>query len=97
MEKIATLLINKILGRFIKGFNYQALKLSFSGSINLRHLELKDFLNFLDMPFALKYGVIDKIHLKIPWYSLYKEQSLIEISGLYILLESKRYSEVFYF
>lgn len=97
MEKIASLLINRILGKFIKGFNYKTLKLSLLGDINLHHLELKEnVLSFLDIPFAIKFGIIDKIHLKIPWYSIYKEQSFIEISGLYILVESKRYSEVFF-
>ena len=95
MESITTLILNKILGRFIKGFDYQKFKFSLSGNLDLQHLELRDdVLDYLDLPFFVKFGIIDKIHLKIPWYSMYKDQSLIEIDGLHILITPKLCKEV---
>lgn len=94
MEKVATVLVNRILGDYIKSFDSQV-KFSFSGELELSNLELKDnIIDFLDHPLTLKRGVIKKVYIKIPWYSLSQSESIIKIQGVHILAKPKRLKDV---
>jgi hypothetical protein len=66
----------------------------FSGSLTLYNLSLKSTM-FDDspLPFALEYGNVGRIHLKIPLWNRFKSPLVIEVDDVFGLLKIKKIEE----
>ena len=59
--------LNQYLGRYVKGLDPQALRISvFKGDLELRNLQLKpEALNKLNLPITVKAGLLGSLKLKV--------------------------------
>ena len=66
----------------------------FGGDIELRNMKLKkSIFDALPLPFALAYGQIGLIKLKIPIWNMFAEPLNIEITDLFAVVRPKHISE----
>lgn len=91
MNSAVASVLNKVLGDFIENLNPAQLNLSvFKGKINLRNLGLKaKVMDLLGLPFKLKFGIIGKIDVDIPWSSLGSTPLVVEIEDIVALVSPK--------
>jgi hypothetical protein len=75
----------------VKDLNASQLKVAiWSGEVKLENLTLKEnALTQFDVPIRIFNGRIDKLHLKIPWKSLYTDPVVIEVDGVYVICGSE--------
>jgi vacuolar protein sorting-associated protein 13A/C len=95
-EALITKVLNKVLGDFIE--NLQASQLDISllkGDVNLTNMKLKsDMFASLPVPFALVFGQIGRIHIRIPpLWKLHSESLVIEISDIMAIIRPKHVKE----
>ena len=91
MEKLASKVLNKVLGSFIENLDSDQLDISlFKGKIELKNLSLKkDFLYLLGLPFNMNYGLAKNILIKISWRKLDSKPVRITISDVQAYLTPK--------
>lgn len=62
----------------------------FNGNVEIKNLRIKkSVINQLNIPFELKFGMIEHIKMKIPWTSLQSSPVEAYLKGLYILIVPK--------
>uniref|UniRef100_A0A914HUE8 Cadherin domain-containing protein n=1 Tax=Globodera rostochiensis TaxID=31243 RepID=A0A914HUE8_GLORO len=88
MDYLAKNAVAHLLGTFIK--NLDASKLNFGiwqGDVKLNSLEIKETaLDELDLQVKLSFGHVQNLVFKIPWKNLYVEPTVVEISGVYLII-----------
>lgn len=95
LESIASAILSKVLGDYVKGFEAKNLKFSWNGELSLTDLELSTTaLDNFDIPIRIKAGSIGKLHLLIPWRELGTKPSIVRIERVYIILGPKPLSDV---
>jgi hypothetical protein len=64
-----------------------------NGDVKLKNMKLKSTLfDSMPLPFALKFGQLGTLSLKIPW-NLFNQPLVIEINDLFVLVNPKQLSE----
>jgi len=77
-------LLNQHLGKFIENIDKSQLGATiFKSSVELKNMKLKASL-FDDspLPFALKYGQVGRIFVKVPLWDMFKTPLVIEIEDV---------------
>jgi vacuolar protein sorting-associated protein 13A/C len=95
-EALITKVLNKVLGDFIENLSANQLDISLlKGVVNLTNLKIKqDLFASLPLPFALVYGQIGRIHLRIPpIWKMFTEPLVIEISDIMAIVRPKHVKE----
>ena len=87
LEKI----LSRVIGKYIDGIRKEDMKVGLlSGKVQIKNLKLKkQIIEELNLPFALKFGVIDSLNLQVPWKSLSSSAVIAELEGLYIVITPK--------
>jgi vacuolar protein sorting-associated protein 13A/C len=90
-ESVLVSVLNRFLSPYVKDLNASQLKVAiWSGEVKLENLTLKEnALTQFDVPIRIFNGRIDKLHLKIPWKSLYTDPVVIEVDGVYVICGSE--------
>ena len=58
-----------------------------SGKVEIKNLKLKkQIIEELNLPFALKFGIVARLNLQVPWKSLSSSAVVAELEGLYIVI-----------
>ena len=87
MEGIARWAINKFLAPYLKNVSGKDVKLK-KGNIELRNIQIKeDALNGLDLPIEVRFGLVELIHVKIPWTNLKGKSTVIRIENVYAIVQ----------
>ena len=96
-EKTVTDLLDKVLGKYVKGLNRENLQIAvWSGDVTLRDLQLKSTaLDLLDIPLSMRFGVLSELSITVPWKNLGKEPIIIRLRGVSTILSPRPVSEVF--
>lgn len=94
-ETLITKVLNKVLGDFIENINPAQLDISLlKGDVTLLNMKLKaNLFESLPLPFALEYGQIGRIHLKIPVWNIFTAPIIIEISDILAVVRPKHIRE----
>lgn len=84
LEKI----LSRVIGKYVEGIRKEDMKVGLlSGNVEIKNLKLKKkIIEELNLPFALKFGVVDKLNLKVPWKSLSSSAVVAELEGLYLVI-----------
>ena len=87
-ESLITQVLNKVLGNFIENIDSDQLNISImKGDVILTNMKLKQGLfDALPLPFALKFGKLGKLSLKIPVWNMFNQPLIIEITDLFALV-----------
>ncbi|KAL3106033.1 hypothetical protein niasHT_022214 [Heterodera trifolii] len=87
-ESVVADLLNRFLGTYVDNLNASQLNIGiWGGDVKLNHLEIKDTaLDELDLPVKLSFGYVQSLVLKIPWKNLYVEPTIVEISGIHLII-----------
>ena len=82
-----TSVLNKLLGEYVHCISAKDLSVAvFKGDVVLKNLRLKtEALNALDLPFAIRSGLVGKLSLQIPWRALGKQPVVATIERLYVV------------
>ena len=82
-----TSVLNKLLGEYVHGISAKDISVAvFKGDVVLKNLRLKtEALNALDLPFAVRSGLVGKLSLQIPWRALGKQPVVATIERLYVV------------
>ena len=91
LEGLITQVLNKVLGDFIENIDSKQLNISIlNGEVHLTNVKLKATLfDSMPLPFALVYGQIGVLHLKIPVWNMLNDPLVIEISDLFALVRPR--------
>jgi hypothetical protein len=94
-EGIIANVLNKVLGQFIEGIESSQLNVSIlSGDIELFNLAVKsDILDKLPLPFKLKYGKVGRVFVDVPVTGLLTKPLKVEVSEIFIMIETKSEAE----
>jgi vacuolar protein sorting-associated protein 13A/C len=94
-ETLISQVLNKALGDFIENIDPAQLNISIlNGDVTLNNMRLKSTLfDAMPLPFALAYGQIGTLHLKIPVMNMFNDPLIIEISDLLALVRPKQPKE----
>ena len=94
-EKLISDLLNQHLGRFIEDIDKDQLGASiFKGSLLLRNMRLKaSMFDDSPFPFALHYGRVGRIFIKIPFWDMFKSPLVIEMQDVFGLVKIKPASD----
>eukprot|EP00741_Cyanophora_paradoxa_P004884 tig00000849_g4739.t1 len=86
-EKIVADLLDRYLGKYVKGFNREQLNIGvWKGDIRLEKLELRpESLDSLNLPITVRRGYLGKLTLKVPWSKLKSEPVEVLIQHVYVL------------
>ena len=84
LEKI----LSRVIGKYVEGIRTEDMKVGLlSGNVEIKNLKLKkQILEELNLPFELKYGVLDQLNLQVPWKSLSSSAVIAELDGLYLVI-----------
>jgi len=95
LETLVSDLLNQYLGQFIDDLDAKQLGTSvFAGSIKLSNLTLKQSLfDNSPLPFALKFGRVGRISIKIPFWDMFKSPLIIEIENIFGFIAFKQMEE----
>ncbi len=90
-ESLITQVLNKVLGDFIENIDPAQLNISImSGNVILTNMKLKKSLfDSMPLPFALKFGQLGTLSLKIPVWNMFNQPLIIEITDLFALVTPK--------
>ena len=88
LEKI----LNRVIGHYVEGISSEDMKVGFlSGDVEIKNLRLKKkIIEELNLPFELKFGLIKRLKLKVPWKNLRSSAVEAELDGLYLLIVPKK-------
>ena len=90
LESYISSVLNQLLGQFIEDIDYGQLGASFSGTLTLTDMQLKrTIFDDSPLPFALKFGHVGRIYLKIPIWDMFKSPLIIEIEDVFGFIEFK--------
>lgn len=94
-EALITQILNKVLGDYIENVDSGQLDISImNGEVRLANMKLKATLfDSMPVPFALDFGQIGLIYLKIPFWNLFSQPIIIEISNIFALVRPKHIKE----
>jgi vacuolar protein sorting-associated protein 13A/C len=83
--------LNKVLGNFIENVDPDQLNISImKGDVRLTNMKLKQTLfDSMPLPFALKFGQLGSLILKIPVWNMFNQPLIIEITDLFALVAPK--------
>ena len=90
-EKLVSDLLNEYLGQFIENIDKKQLGASvFSGTLKLQNMTLKPSLfDNSPLPFSLQYGRVGLIHIKIPFWDMFKSPLEIQIENIFGFVKFK--------
>ena len=90
-EKVISDLLNTHLGKFIEDIDKDQLGASiFKGSLLLRNMRLKaSMFDDSPFPFAVDYGRVGRIFIKIPFWDMFKSPLVIEMQDVFALVKIK--------
>jgi vacuolar protein sorting-associated protein 13A/C len=95
LEAIASAVLSKVLGDYVKGFEAKNIKFSWSGELTLKNLELSPMaIDSFDLPIKLKSGTLGMLHMTIPWRELGIKPSIIRIERLFVIAGPRSPTEV---
>lgn len=87
MNNIIESVLVKHLGKYIDGLKNSLDVGLFDGEVTIENVSLKpSFVNSLGLPFTLKFSHIEKIHISIPWSKLKEKNTMVNVRGIYVLL-----------
>lgn len=94
-EALITKLLNKVLGNFIENIDPEQLNISLlRGDIIMTNMKLRsDLFEALPVPFALDYGQIGLIRMRIPMWNMFRSPLIIEISDVLAVIRPKHIKE----
>ena len=87
MKNILTKLFSHVLHKYIDPVQCDQLDVAlWDGKAKIQNLSIKESaLAVHNLPFSVRYGIIKKTEIIVPWTSLSSEHSVIDIDGVYIL------------
>ena len=90
-EKLLEKILSRIMGEYVEGISKDQMKVGiWSGNVDISNLRIKSsVVSQLNVPFELKFGMIDNIKMKIPWQHLSSAPVVVNLKGLYLLLVPK--------
>ena len=90
-ETLLEKLLSRIVGEYVEGISKKQMKVGiWSGNVDIKNLTIKkSVIQQLNIPFELKFGMIEQIKLKIPWTNLSSSSVEAELRGLYLLIVPK--------
>jgi vacuolar protein sorting-associated protein 13A/C len=86
-EGLLERILLRLIGDYIEGLNRDDLHISvWAGDIKLNRLKLRrGALDSLNLPIDVHDGVIEELHVKVPWSKLASSPVQIFINGIYLL------------
>jgi vacuolar protein sorting-associated protein 13A/C len=71
-EKLLEKILGRIIGEYVEGISKNQIKVGIlGGNVEIKNLTLKkNVIQQFNLPFDLKFGMIEHIKLKIPWTSI---------------------------
>ncbi len=71
-EALLEKILSRVVGQYVEGISKDQMKVGiFSGNVDIQNLTIKkSVISQLNVPFELKFGMIEQIKMKIPWTSL---------------------------
>lgn len=90
-EKAVAVVLQRVLGHFLKGFDSESLKLSvWDGNIALFNLELNtEAIETLGLPVSVLGGTVGEVRVQVPWSHLSTKPITITIKKLLLLVAPK--------
>ena len=87
MKNIITKLVSHVLHKYIDPVQCDQLEVAlWDGKAKIQNLSIKESaLAVHDLPFSVRYGIIEKTEVIVPWTSLSSDHSIIDIDGVHIL------------
>lgn len=87
-EKLLERILERILGQYVDGLSKDQMKIGiWSGNVDISNLRLKQsIIQQMDLPFQLRFGMIENLKMKIPWKNLSTSSIQIQIQGIYLLI-----------
>jgi hypothetical protein len=87
-EKLLEKILSRILGQYVDGISKDQMNVGiWSGNVDISNLRLKQqIIQELNLPFQLKFGMIDNLKMKIPWKNLSTASIQVRIQGIYLLI-----------
>ncbi|CAM9958896.1 unnamed protein product, partial [Discosporangium mesarthrocarpum] len=93
LERFMTSMLTRVLGEYVEGgtFSRESVHVGvWSGRVVLENMRIKkDLLDRLELPLALKHGIIGRLELCIPWSNLGKAPFLVVIDRVFLVVEPK--------
>ena len=91
MRKAVAELLERLLGKFVKGINENSLRLNaLEGDLTLENLALRhEAFEALNLPLAIADGQLAAIRVKVPWRNLHEERVIIEMHDVVLILTPK--------
>ena len=94
-ESLLEKLLSRIIGEYVEGISKDQMKVGiFNGNVEIKNIKIKkSVIDQLNIPFELKFGIIEHIKMKIPWTSLQSSAVEAYLKGLYIVIVPKDQKE----
>lgn len=91
VRKAVAELLERLLGKFVKGINENSLRLNaLEGDLTLENLALRhEAFEALNLPLAIADGQLAAIRVKVPWRNLHEERVIIEMHDVVLILTPK--------
>ena len=71
-EALLEKIMSRIAGEYIEGISSDKMKVGvFNGNVEIKNVQIrKSIMKKFNLPFKLKFGMVELIKMKIPWRSL---------------------------
>lgn len=90
-EKLLEKILSRIMGEYVEGISKDQMKVGiWSGNVDISNIRIKpSVVSQLNVPFELKFGMVENIKMKIPWKQLSSAPVVVNLKGLYLLVVPK--------
>lgn len=90
-EKLLEKILSRIMGEYVEGISKDQMNVGiWSGNVDISNIRIKpSVVSQLNVPFELKFGMVENIKMKIPWKQLSSAPVVVNLKGLYLLVAPK--------
>ncbi|CAM9668832.1 unnamed protein product [Ectocarpus sp. 4 AP-2014] len=92
-ERLVSSILTRLLGEYVEDstFNTESVKLGiWRGYLVLENMHIKKTLmDMLELPLALRHGIIGRLQIQIPWSTLNKDPILVDVDRVFLVVEPK--------
>ena len=86
-DSLVSQLLDSVLGKYVKSLRYKFKMKLWSGEVEAYSIELKkEALDDLNLPVAVKHGILGHLYLKVPW-DYDRESSHIVLSDIVVIVQ----------
>eukprot|EP00762_Andalucia_godoyi_P001325 ANDGO_04804.mRNA.1 Putative vacuolar protein sorting-associated protein 13A len=89
LEKLASSVLSKYLGNYIKDINEENLRISLlRGSVSMQNVKVREnVFSSQGFPYKVTLGTISSVNMSIPWKNLQSQSTEIEVGDVNLFLE----------